>query len=78
MSNGTHGAFYTETLAQSDGNTFQRCRGILVIVGGAVRVGFPGGKEDTYSNLQPGWHPLRINQLYDTGTAASAEIHAAY
>lgn len=73
-------AYRTNTLVQHDTNkiAFGTTRGILVIVGGAVKVGFVGGGTDTYTALPVGWHPIKIDMLYDTGTGAAVEIHGAY
>ena len=65
-------------ISQHDTNKIPATRGILVIVGGLVKVGFPGGtKTATFSNLPVGWHPMRIDMLY-TATDDTVEIHGAY
>ncbi len=71
-------AWNTTTLSKSDSATFATTRAVLVIVGGAVKVGYPDGTTDTFTNLAAGWHPLRINMLYSTGTDAGVEMHGAY
>jgi len=81
----TQPAWQTKTLAKNDttkitdnNGTQKVTRAILVIVGGAVKVGFPDGTDDTYTNLPAGWHPLRIDRLFLNGTDASVEIHGAF
>jgi len=71
-------AFNTAVITQSDSVTVQQTRGILVIIGGLVKVGFADGTTDIYTNLPTGWHPLRINQVFVTGSDSGLEIHGAY
>ena len=79
MSVDTHPAYkVTDALTRDNSAEFATTRGLLCIVGGAVHVGFQGGGEATFSSLPVGWHPMRINKLFLTGTDASVELHGAY
>lgn len=42
--------------------------------GGDLKVTFESGDEVTLQNLGPGWHPLRLSKVWQTGTTAAAIV----
>lgn len=70
-------AFHATAITPSDTATLTKTpRAIYVGVAGDLKVKMLGGETVIFSNAPVGWHPIRVTQVFATGTAASGIVGA--
>lgn len=67
----------TEVTPNDATDLAQTSRALFVGGAGNLRVTLLNGSEVTFRSVQPGWHPIRVNRVWQTGTSAADIVACA-
>jgi hypothetical protein len=68
---------YAVTVTPNDSTAIPETKGLYIGSAGALKFRTVNGNDVTYANAIVGYHPLRVDLVYSTGTDAT-DIHAIY